>query len=296
MGKKPYDDTKPILTVADLTKRILAIWEARRTEAEALQAEQRTQLATAVQEESACVKKVKEAQAIVERMKVDYTALDVRTEAEKKAQIEVNSIREQDVRAGKVTLREFTQKGISEKAIYEKAVEATADELRQGLKAVRMKAVEVLELQKALCNCQVRIKNLLLQPARILYKTFKNLTEMAETEIGSFVADAYGARDAVKLMEHQIHLTQGKSLTPGYHWEKMSIEDAQRLQFDPILPIECIPKLKQKLEKLKDAEAVTVHLYLKSKDVDVIAIRRGRGIVTLSDTWEQKDGKFKREI
>lgn len=293
MDKKPYDDTKPILTVPDLTRRINEGYEQKKKEALLLQEEQKERLGIAIQEEKDLIKKLKTAKGITAKMEQDYSSIEVKLEAEIKAQIEINSIREKDVLSGKVTLREFTQKGTSEKQITEKTIKESTGELERSLKAIRTKRIEILEIERSLYSCQNRIKNLILQPALILQKIHKDMLEVSDTEIGEFLADVYGSREALKQTEHLIFLTQGKSLSPGYRWDRLTPKEALKVQYDPILPFELVSKLKTELAKLKDAEFVSVVFWLKAKDIDVnptfkkSELSRGEKIIKTSDLKER---------
>lgn len=293
MNKKFNEDIKPILTVPDLTRRINESYDRKRQEAQLLQQQQEDLLKIAVEEEKELIEKLDVAKEITAKMEQEYSEIEARTEGEKRAQIEVNSIREKDVLSGKVTLREFTKKGISEKAIYEKTTKETVAELELSLRAIRMKKVEILEIERSLYSCQSRIKNLILQPALILQRVHKDMLEVSDTEIGEFLADVYGSREALKQTEHLIFLTQGKSLSSGYRWDRLTPKEALKIQYDPILPFELIPKLKTELAKLKDAEFVSVVFYLRAKDIDVTSIfkktklSRGDKTIKTSDLKER---------
>ncbi|MBA7496135.1 hypothetical protein ES702_06733 [subsurface metagenome] len=293
MTKKNNDDTKPIQTVPDLTRRINESYDRKRKEAVLLQEEQRARLDIAIQEEKDLTEKLKIAQGITAKMEQDYSAIEIKLEAEKKERIEKESIREKDVLSGKVTLREFTQKGTSEKQITEKAIKEAIAELGNSLKAVRTKRIEILEIQRSLYGCQNRIKNLILQPALILQRIHKDMLEVSDIEIGEFLADIYGARDSLKQAEHFIFLTQGKSLGSGHRWDRLTVKEAKQIVFDPILPFELIPKLKAELEKFKLAEFISVIFWLRAKDIDVnptfkkTKLSRGDKTIKTSDLKER---------
>lgn len=293
MTKKLNDDMKPIQTVPDLIRRINEGYEQKKKEALLLQEEAKKKLGIAIQEEKELTEKLKTAQEIAAKMELEYSKIEARIEGEKRAQIEVNSIREKDVLEGRITLAEFTKKGKSEKTIYDEVVKETIAELELSLRAIRAKRIEILEIERSLYGCQNRIKNLILQPALILQRIHKDMLEVSDVEIGGFLADVYGSREALKQIEHLIFLTQGKSLTPGYRWDRLTPKEALKIQYDPILPIELVPKLKTELAKLKDAEFVSVVFYLKAKDIDVNPtftkkdLSRGDKVVKTSDLKER---------
>lgn len=254
-------------SVFDLVKRIDAEYEKKKKEAEALQKKYRMDLKAAVQEEKELIAKIDKEKKIAQKMQQDYLELETEKEREKKGQVEKGILREADVRSGKVSLREFNLKGKMDKQISDEILERTTKEMEQSLKIVRAKNLEILKLEKSLCETQNRIRGLILAPARILQRAFKDSAEIADLQIGELLADVYGSRDALKQAEHKLLLTEGKSLTPGFSWDRLNMDEARAIIFSPILPLELVPKLKGELEKFKDAEKLHISFYLKSNDI-----------------------------
>jgi len=258
-----------ILTMPQLVKHIIDHWKEEQIKALKEEESQKEKLAMEAQREQTLEKKLKESRSIAERMEQEYLQLEARIEGEKRAMIETSSTREQDVLSGKVTLSEFTKRGLSEKKIYEKAVEQTMIELEQGLKAARVKRLEILNLEKELLETQTRIRYLIIEPGRALQRSLKDLAQFAEREIGLFLEEVHTSKAALEEVKSKILLTEGKSLGPGYSWSRLAIEQAKRLQFSPIIPLECIAALKSKLESFKDSETVNVTYFLRTKTIDV---------------------------
>lgn len=262
-----------IKSTVDLVRHIIDFWEKKKKESLALEAEQRERLATEIQREQKIEKKLKESRSIAKKLEEEYSRIEAQTEGEKRAQIEINSIREKDVLEGRVTLAEFTKKGKTEKQIYDEAVKATVGELQRSLKAIRAKRLKILELEKELLEHQTKIRYLIIEPGRILQKSLKDLTQFAEREIGFFLEEVHSSKAALEQVKGQLLLTEGKSLTPGYMWNHLTLEQAQKIQFDPILPVELIPKLKVDLERFEDVETVNITFYLRSRTVEVISFQ-----------------------
>jgi len=264
-----------IETIPDLTKRILDNWRQKEKEALAQQKEQEEKLMAAVQEEGKITSKLETARSIVEKMELEYIQIEAKIEGEKKAQIEVNSIREQDVKSGKVTLAEFLKKGKTEQAIYNEAVKETMKDLEAGLKAARAKRLEILNFEKELLETQTNIRYLIIEPGRILQRVLKELSGFAEVEIGIFLQEIHSSKYQLEQARGKLLLTEGKSLGPGYTWTRLTVKQAYGLQFDPILPLECIAELKSRLESHKDSEMVNVTFFLRTKGVDITSIHTG---------------------
>lgn len=264
-----------IQSTVDLVRHILDHWESEQVKALKEEESQREKLSVEIRKEQALEKKLMESRSIARQMEREYMQIEARTEGEKRAMIETAAIRELDVKSGKVTLSEFIKKGLTEKQIYEKSVEQTIVELEQGLKAARKKRLEILKFEKELLETQTKIRYLIIEPGRTLQRSLKDLAQFAEREIGFFLEEVHNSKTALTQIQGKLYLTEGKSLTPGYSWNRLTIEQAYRLQFDPILPLECIAALKSKLELYKDVEKVNVIFFLRTKKIDVSSVYIG---------------------
>jgi len=263
-----------IQTTTELVRHILDHWKSEQTKALAAEGEQKEKLTVEIRKEQDLEKKLKEARSIAEKMETEYSQIEAKIEAEKRVQIEINSIREKDVLEGRVTLAEFTKKGISEKAIYEKATKETVEEMKHSMVAIRSKNKEILEIEKELLEIKLGIRFQLTQPAKNLQKSLRDLLEFSQHELSIFLEEIHSSKDELTRIINKLNLAiKGQSLGPGYVWTRLSPKQARRVQFDPILPRKLIPKLKVELEKFKDAETVNISYYIRSKTVDVTSIQ-----------------------
>jgi len=265
-----------IQTTPQLVRHIIDHWKSEQIKALKAEEEQKEKLTVEIQKEQKLEKKLKESRSIAEKMELEYSQIEARIEGEKRAQIEVNSIREQDVKSGKSTLAEFLKKGKTEKQIYDESAKETMKDLEAGLKAARAKRLEILNFEKELLETQTKIRYLIIEPGRILQRVLKDLGQFAEREIGFFLEEVHSSKTALKRVENRLNLTEGKSLGPGYSWTRLSIEQAYGLQFDPILPLECIAALKSKLEPCKDSDVINVTFFLRTKGIDVSIFPGGK--------------------
>jgi len=263
------DSEWKIDSVPDLTKRILEIWDKKEKEALALQAEQKEKLEAEIKLESTIKTHLKNMQSIASNMEEDYLKLEVKVIAEKRKETEKGALRAEDVKSGKISMAKFLSQGKTESIIAEEVMREGVAELENGLRAIHAKNKEVLQTELSLSECQHKIRAFILGPARILAMTFKDLAEISGRETGLFEQDLSSSREAVEQIKGKLHLTEGKSLTPGYRWDSLTLEEAYKIQFNPIIPIELVPKLKSELQKFEGAETVSIAYFLKSKDIDV---------------------------
>lgn len=280
-------------SVPDLIARITKLWRSKENEAITLQAEQKEKLKTEIRNEKTITAQLEKQRKIAAQLEKEYMGIEKKTEAEAKTRVSKGILRESDVRSGKITLKEFQAKGRYDKDLTEEAAEQSTEELEKTLKVVRGEYLEILELEKSLCESQNIIRSLILQPAMILQQVLKDCKEITEQEIGLFLADNYGNRSALELAKHKLLLTQGKSLTPGYNWDRMPTEEARKLIFNPIIPLDLVPLLKAELEKVKGSLEVAVSFYLRSRDFMIRpfggTFKSRRGPVRSEEKNEKKD-------
>ena len=271
-----------IETVPDLMKRITERWDEKRKEAESLQAEQKEKLKNEIKLESTIQAQLKNVRSVALRLEKEYPQLEAKIEREKRAQIEKDSLREKDVLSKRITLREFAKVGKSEEAISAQVIKESTEELELSLKVIRKKNLEVLKLEKSLCECQNKIRGLILRPAQILQQVLKDCGEITDQEIGYFLQDNYGAREDIQQVEHKLHITDGKSMSGRYIWDSLTMEEAKALQFSPLLPLSCVEKLKSELAKYEGSDGISITYYVNLKTVEITSIKPGRLIQTIN--------------
>jgi len=281
-------------SIPDLVKRISQEWKRKEKEAEAEKKKLEEELKATVQEEAKIKKELDKARKIVQKMKEDYNEAEAKIEREERERIEKEAIKEEDVRAGKASLKDFIQKGKSEKQITEEVVKQSMKELVVGLQAIRAKNLEIMKLEQRLAKTQFEIRKLIIGPGRILQQKLKELKDFADDEMGLFIADLHNSRNQLDQVKHRFNLTQGKSLTPGYKWDRMSPAEARKIAFDPILPQELISSLLKQLKEHEGEEGVSVEFYLGKGEspgtvyvsrFGVIPIEKGGGKWTIADKY-----------
>lgn len=282
-------------TVPDLMKRITGQWDKKRKEAESLQAEQKKNLKNEIELESTIQTQLKNVRSVVSRLEKEYPGLEAKIEKEKRAQIEKDSLREKDVISKKISLREFASVGKSEEAISKQMIKESTEELEMSLKIIRKKNLEVLKLEKSLCECQNMIRNLILRPAQILQRVLKDCGDITDREISYFLQDNYGNREDIEQVKNKLFLTEGKSISGRYVWDRLSMAQAKALQFSPILPLSCVGKLKSLLAEYEGSENISITLYVRLKDIEITSVSPRRGLIQLTDLREVPDAGFKRQ-
>ena len=258
-----------IRTIPDLVKRVKEEWDRKEKEAEARKKELEENMRGALRKEKELKGKLEKAESVVSKMESEYSELESKLLKEKRKAAEKGTPLEEDVRSGKISLKEFQKKGKFEAEIQKAVIEKTQEELSQSLEAIRSKKLEIMQLQLELIKTQHRVRQLMLQPGIILKEVLKNLKEFADKEMGLFYADYASTREALQQQEHRLQLTTGKALTPGYRWDRMSVKQAKTVAFDPILPEKLVPSLLNQLSQLDDDASVIVDFTLRPLEVHV---------------------------
>jgi len=267
---KGLTENMKIETIPDLLKRVNEEYLKRQAEALEQQKVSNAKLLEAVQEEGRLTREIDKEKKIVGKLQSDFLDLEVKFEKEARKKAEGNFLREKDLRTGKVKLEDFLEKGKKDSEIESEIAKRTAEDLKQGLSAIKTKNFEILKLDKLRAEQRNLIRGLVVQPGQFMLTLFKELKEFAEDELGSFMADMEGYRTEGQEIERQIILVEkGIGLTSGYRWDSLTPKEALEIQFSPLLPIECVPKLKSELAKYQDADRVVVNYFWRSKDMDV---------------------------
>jgi len=258
-----------IRTIPDLVKRVKEEWDRKSQEAEARKKELEENMRGAIRKAKELKGKLEKAESVVQKMEFEYSELESKLLKEKRKAAEKDTPLEKDVKEGKISLKEFQKKGKFEAEIQKAVIEKTQEELSQSLEAIRKKRLDIMNLELELIRTQHRVRQLMLQPGVILKEVLKNLKEFADRELGLFYADYASTREAVQQQEHKLNLTRGKSLTPGYRWDRMKVKEARKIAFDPILPRELVPSLLQQLSRFDDSDQVIVDFTLRPLEVHV---------------------------
>lgn len=293
--KKGINEDTHIRTMPDLLARVEEEYQKQKKQAISKQAELKEILASALEKEAELVKKIGAARKITIDMEKEFHSLEVKVEKEKRSKIEKDSIRQKDVTAGRVSLKEYQKVGVSEEAISARVVAETMAHLANSLEACRAKRLEVLQLEEKLGECRNTIRGAVIQPGQFMLDTLKSLRDFTDRQLGSFLGEMESLRSEWNQIKHKLLLTQGKSVTPGYRWDRLTPEEALAIQFDPILPIECVKKLKFQLGQYEDAKTVNVAFWLRDKSVEVSVITGRRGLLQTGQIKEDPSGSFKRD-
>jgi len=279
---KGFSDNMQIGTMPDLLKIINEELEKRQKEAAIKRDMNSGKLDAAFQEEKRITGEIKKARKIVNSMEMDFSELEMNTEIETKKQVEKGLARESDVRAGRITLKEFNQRGRYDKQISEEIVKGVAEKLESASKILRSKNLEILKLEKLLYECQDLIRGLILQPGFFVLEVLKNVREFGDHELALFLDELPDKRVALNEVKRKLLLCEGKSIGGGQRWDRQTVKEARRLQFSPIIPQNLIPKLLSELSQYPDNEMVSVHFLFHEKDIDVTCLKIGRRAITTS--------------
>lgn len=248
--------------IGDLIQKVKARYAEEEKKARDEEKRNEEEMRAAAEKEIEIRTKIAKAKQVAEKMEREYFELEAKIEKAKRREIEKGALKEKDVKSGKISLDEYIKKGKSDKKISEEVINQIVEELKQALKAVRAKRLEILNLEKELCEIQIRIRHLSTYPGRSLQKSLEGLQDFLKRELGVIFEDAYQVKWNLEQIDTKLLLTQGKSLSPGHRWEAMTVDQAKRISLDPILPEGFVSKLYGELSKYGSDESVSVAYFL----------------------------------
>jgi|GEM_PF-1529632 len=274
-------DNEP-LTVLDLLARLNQEYERRMKELKARQdMDKATRIAT-IQKEKEITNLIAKEKKIIEKMQQDFSDFEIDTEAKAREEASKGVLREADVRTGKISLKDFILKGKKNSEIQAEVVEKVTEELELATKAIRAKNLEILKLQKELYQHKQGIRNQLNQPGFQFLEMLKGMEGYGNEQMNLFAEYMPSYHFEIKETERKLFLCEGKSIGGGQNWEKRTVKEAKKIVFDPILPVDLIPKLRSQLSGLDDDDIVSVSFLFRGHDIDVRIIKDMRRVITTS--------------
>lgn len=211
---------------------------------------QREKLVEETKREEGLQAKLKDEKAIAEKMIAEYSELEKKAEEKAVQEVEMKSLKEQDVKEGRVSLRKFLKEGKTKKERIELSVAQVQKELGEILQLIRKKRVDILNTEKELCECQMGIRHMAAYPLRNLKEAFTSLRDFIDFQMTPVLEELTAASSKLEQIKHQFHLiTEEKGLSRGFIWPGLTLEKAQGIQFDPVLPERHIETLRVKLKE-----------------------------------------------
>jgi len=251
-----------IESIGDLVKKADIRWREQTEKRKAHEAQLKEVLDNAIIEESGLHKKIVADKKAVNILQQEYFKLEELAEKEAKKTVEKEQLTAADVESGKITLKQYQSRGISEKKKSDLIVEKILQELEHSLNLIRIKRKKVLKKELELAKLHRKIFRLSLFPGEVLSKAYKDQKEFVDREMNSLYQDVVTAESNTKLLEHKIHLAEGGGLSSGHRFDRISLEQAQRILFDPIIPESLIADLKKQLQQFQDpTELINVILH-----------------------------------
>lgn len=243
-----------IESIGDLVKKAAIRWKQQTEKRKAHEAQLKEVLDNAIAEESGLHKKIIADKKAVNSLQQQYFKLEKLAKKEAKKTVEKEQLTAADVESGKITLRQFQAQGISEKKKADLIVEKILKQLEDSLNLIRIKRKKILQKELKLAKLQRKVFRLSLFPGEVLSKALEDQKSFVDREMNSLYQDVVTAESNTKLLEHQLHLSEGKGLSAGHRWDRISLEKAQRILFDPIIPESLIADLKKQLQQFQDPE------------------------------------------
>jgi len=219
----------------------------------------RERLAGFLEERAKIEKRIEDLEGRAAKMAGEYRVILAELRSKEKAAVEAGSITEKDVRAGKLSLREYMVAGTSQGQILEKALEAAAQKMTGPRKAVRELRFQALEGRAELRRLDEKIIYQKTGAGSRLYSTLKILTEELE-RAGVKSGTAEGAKFIRQEADNSLALARGVVLFHAASWTLRSAAEVEDLELDPIIQPAHFDGLRKIAEELKAQVFETVTL------------------------------------
>jgi len=251
-----------ILSITDLVKKAAVRWKEQTEKRKAHEAHLKEVLDNAIVEESGLHKKIIAEKKVVNSLQQEYFELEKLAEKSATKTVEKTELTADKVQSGEITLRQFQSRGISEKKKKDLIVEKILKELEYSLNLIRLKRKKILQKELKLAKLQRKVFRLSLFPGQVLSDALKDQKLFVDREMTALYEDVARSDSNTKLLEHQLHLTEGKALSAGNRWDRLTVKKARKILFDPIIPESLIVDLKQQLPQFQDpTELINVILH-----------------------------------
>jgi hypothetical protein len=269
-----------VVSITDLILKADIRWKAEAVKRKEQQVELKAKMEASLAEESGLIKELKQAKKTVAKMESDYFEFEKKAEKEEKKRIEKEQLTAEKVKSGEISLREFQSKGITEKQKSSLVIAGILKRLKDSLNVIRSKRKEILQLELELAKLHKKIFQLSLYPGRVLSDALKDQKSFIDREMTALYSDMAQSDSSVKLCEHKLHLIEGGGLSAGHRWNRLSLEQARMVLFDPIIPWNLIQDFTEQLQQFQDPEGlINVILHLpggRDPSIEVVPTA-GRG-------------------
>jgi len=243
-----------IQSIGDLVQKANEFWQEQTEKRKEHEEKLKGVLETALAEETGLIKELTAAKKTVAGLESEYFELEKSVEKEEKKRVGKEQLTAEKVKSGEITLRAYQARGVTAEQKTSLIISGILEKLKASLNVIRSKKKEILQQELELAKLKNKVFRLNLYPGQVLSKAYQNQIEYLNTNMSVLHADVVQSDSSAKQLEHQLHLSEGKGLSAGHRWNRLTLEQAQRILFDPIIPEALIKDLKQQLQEFQGTE------------------------------------------
>ena len=219
----------------------------------------RARLAGFLEERAKIEKRIADLEGRAAKMAGEYRVILAELRAKERAAVEAGSITEADLKAGKLSLREYMATGTTRGEILDRAKKAAADKMAGPRETIRRLRFEALEARSELRKLDESISYQKTGAGSRLYSTLKILTEELE-RAGVKSGTAEGARFVRQEADNSLALARGVVLFHPASWVLRTVEEIEELTLDPIIQDAHFQKLQKIADELRGQTFESVSL------------------------------------
>lgn len=250
---------------------LVALAKARHDEvmakAEKLEKQQKEQIAEMTAKEKELKKEIGEAKEQLETMASEFEVVERKQREKALAEIKSEEMTEDDLKSGKITIAQFEANGKDTDEVRRMALAKTVEILERSSDAARSKGEEIVRFEKDLYDIQDSIYSMLMYPIKLWRQSYRDVGDMLDFQFSKMAEGGSSARALSDQKKNEVMLIEsGISISStGYVWSNLSLKDAYRVRFDPILPKEHIVSLLEELDGIPGTERTKVTITYRHK-------------------------------
>lgn len=204
--------------------------------------------------------RIGELRSRVEKMTEELRAVAGEIRGKEEAVISEGAVTEDDLKAGRVNVREFLSVGKNRDEILAEARRQAAEKAAPARDAIRKIRREVVELELKRAELQETIARAYASVAEGLYVSLKYFLQTLE-EAGITAPRTAAAHERTKQARNELFLVQGAPLYSAKTWKLKSAEEVEELSLDPVVKKEHLENLEKIAAEIRGLEFETVDVH-----------------------------------
>jgi len=204
--------------------------------------------------------------AELEQLEAGYIEARGKLEDEAQKDLEAHALMIDDVRSGKISMRDYLAQGTNAAEIQKKAKAAVDVKMLELARLVREKRRAVIEAELEEANADYELLYLLTAPGLLWVQTLKDFIPHAEATLGGIMGGWPLCRKVRDDKEAQLHRIKNDGIAQGERWANLDEQGLRELKLNPEVLEVWFPEIDRGIEMIAGT----------GDRVDIVAVYNGR--------------------